>query len=110
MIFKEVLQTGVRMMQLLINIDETDKQEIDKLLKGKGIALLDNAQLIKIAVLAIFHGTPLPKGHGDLKDMKNLRYVFDLTTEEHLYSGKDIERAVKSMIPIIKADRSEVIK
>lgn len=57
----------------------------------------------------IAFGTPLPKSHGDLKDMGNLQYVFDLTREEPIYSGKDIERAIKSMKSIIEAD-SEVEK
>ena len=51
----------------------------------------------------------LPKGHGVLKDMGNLQYVFDLTREDPIYSGKDIERAIKSMKSIIEADtESEV--
>ena len=53
----------------------------------------------------IRNGTPLPKGHGDLKDMGNLQYVFDLTREDPIYSGKDIERAIKSMTSIIEADK-----
>lgn len=56
---------------------------------------------------AIKNGVPIPKGHGDLKDMGNLQYVFDLTREDSIYSGKDIERAIKSMKTIIEADRSE---
>ena len=54
---------------------------------------------------AIRNGTVLPKGHGNLKDMGNLKYVFDLTKEDTIYSGKDIERAIKSMKTIIEADR-----
>ena len=57
--------------------------------------------------VAIVNGKILPKGHGDLKDMGNLQYVFDLTREDTIYSGKDIGRAVKSMKSIIEADRSE---
>lgn len=54
---------------------------------------------------AIKNGISLPKGHGDLKDMGNLQYVFDLTREDSIYSGKDIEQAVKSMKSIIEADK-----
>lgn len=50
------------------------------------------------------NGVTLPKWHGDLKDMGNLPYVFDLTREDSIYSGKDIERAIKSMTTIIEAD------
>ena len=49
----------------------------------------------------------LPKGHGDLKDMGNLQYVFDLTRENPIYSGRDIERAIKSMKTIVEADKAE---
>ena len=54
---------------------------------------------------AVRDGTPLPKGHGDLKDMGNLQYVFDLTRDDPIYSGKDIERAIKSMKSIIEKDK-----
>lgn len=46
----------------------------------------------------IKNGTPLPKGHGDLKDMGNLQYVFDLTREDPIYSGKDIVRAIAIIV------------
>ena len=52
-------------------------------------------------------GVVLPEGHGDLKDIGNLKYVFDLTKEEPVYSGKDIERAIKSMTTIVEADKTE---
>ena len=55
----------------------------------------------------IKNGILLPKEHGDLKNMSNLQYVFDLTREDPIYSGKDIERAIKSMKSIIKADKTE---
>lgn len=54
---------------------------------------------------AIQNGIVLPKGHGDLKDMGILKYVFDLTREDNIYSGKDIERAIKAMKSIIEADK-----
>ena len=50
-------------------------------------------------------GILLQKGHGDLKDMSNLKYVFDLTREDPIYSGKDIKQAVNSMKSIIEADK-----
>lgn len=46
----------------------------------------------------------LPKGHGNLKDMGNLKYIFDLTREDAVYSGKDIEWAIKRLTTIIEAD------
>ena len=56
---------------------------------------------------AFKNGILLPKGHGELKDMGNFQYIFDLTREDHIYSGKDIERAVKSMKSIVEADKAE---
>ena len=53
----------------------------------------------------VMRGTPLPKGHGDLKDIGNLKYVFDLTKDDPIYSGKDIEQAVKSMKTIVPKDK-----
>ena len=54
----------------------------------------------------IKNGTPLPERHGDLKDMGNLKYVLDLTREDFIYSGKEIERAVKSMTTIVKSNKA----
>jgi hypothetical protein len=88
-------------MQILVEIDETDKQEIDKLLKGRGLLLLDNAQLIKRAVLAVFHGTPLPKGHGRIADIDK---VLEEMKATRTY---DIPFALERVKPIIEADRSE---
>ena len=78
------------------------KKEYDRI-KTSGDIVYDD-WIIDVA-RAIAHGTVLPKDHGDLKDMGNLQYVFDLTREDFIYSGKDIERAIKSMKTIIKADR-----
>ncbi len=55
---------------------------------------------------AIKNGVKLPKGHGNLKDMGNLPYVFDLTREDFIYSGKDIERAINSMTTVVEADKN----
>lgn len=59
---------------------------------------------------AIKNGIPLPKGHGNLKDMGNLPYIFDLTRDDPIYSGTDIERAVNSMKSIIEADSKNKAK
>jgi len=59
---------------------------------------------------AVANGTPLPERHGDLKDMGNLKYMFDLTREDFIYSGKEIERTVKSMTTIIKSNKEEQTK
>jgi hypothetical protein len=96
----------IRKMQIIIEIDEKDKQYLDKCLKGKGLAFLDNAQLIKRVVLAIFHGNPLPKGYGRLGDLDALReevYSWDMNDYDRL----DFVDAIDNAPTIIEADRSE---
>lgn len=56
---------------------------------------------------AIKNGIPIPKGYGDLKDIGNLKYVFDLTRTDYIYSGEDIRRAMESMVTIVPADKDE---
>jgi len=60
-------------MQIVINIDTADKQYLDKSLKGEGLALLDNAQLIRRILLAVFHGKTLPRNHGQLVDYDEMK-------------------------------------
>lgn len=91
-------------MKIVIDIPDT---LYNTLMKNKGTDIeLDFTDRLMLECAAT-DGKPLPKGHGDLKDMSNLQYVFDLTREDTIYSGKDIERAIKSMTTIVEAD-SEV--
>lgn len=82
-------------MQIVIDISEEMYEEL-KYLNVHGFTTAVEE--------AVANGTPLPKGHGDLKDMENFLCMFDLTIEDPIYSGKDIERAIKSMRTIIPAD------
>ena len=86
-------------MKIIIDIDEYDYNNL-MLYKNHPVGLHWLEQ-------KIITGTPLPKGHGKLKDMGNLKYVFDLTKDNPIYSGKDIERAIKSMTTIIEAESEE---
>lgn len=83
-------------MQIVIDIPNLDWSKV----KNGSMA---TANLLN----AVRNGTPLPKRHGDLKDMGNLQYVFDLTRNDFIYSGKDIEKAIKSMTTIIEAESEE---
>lgn len=92
-------------IELVIKIPEEAKQSFDcaesnDLKSG----FYDHGGVIGYAIK---NGTPLPKGHGDIKDMGNLKYVFDLTQDNPIYSGKDIEWAIKSMVTIIEAESEE---
>lgn len=86
-------------MHIVINIPE---YEYNKICSGH----FDTNGYFKMNLKEAFRNAiHLPKGHGDLKDMGNIQYVFDLTREDPIYSGKDIERAIKSMESIIEADK-----
>lgn len=92
-------------IELVIKIPEEDYEMLHEMLKVlKEVPAYD---LTSRAYVAIANGTPLPKGHGVLKDMGNLPYIFDLTRENPIYSGKDIEQAIKSMTTIIEADKEK---
>lgn len=88
-------------MQIVIDIPERIYYGIEK-----GITV-NGSKASQILIDAVKNGKPLPKGHGDLKDMGNLQYVFDLTREDPIYSGKDVARAIKSMTIIVEADKEE---
>ncbi len=88
-------------IELVIRIDEEDfKKMKHNVAIGKPICSLSEPEMVS----KVANGIPLPEGHGDLKDMENFSCMFDLTIEDPIYSGKDIERAVKSMTTIIPAD------
>lgn len=82
-------------MEIVINISEEEYNKIKENDMG-----FYNGRFFQM----VRNGIPLPEGHGDLKDMENFSCVFDLTIEDPIYSGKDIERAIKSMTTIIPAD------
>lgn len=85
-------------IELVIKIPEEKYNQIINRYQGSNVRPKDYE-------IAIINGIQLPKSHGDLKDMGNLQYVFDLTREDPIYSGKDIELAIKSMKTVIEADK-----
>lgn len=90
-------------MEIVIDIPEEEYRWIKKSDKSSFADVASKECMLH----AIKNGTPLPREHGDLKDMGNLQYVFDLTRENPIYSGKDIEKAIKSMTTIVPADKEE---
>ncbi len=86
-------------MQIVIDIS---KRQYEWIKKHIGVTSYRTTEMLYDSVR---NSTPLPNGHGDLKDMDNLKYVFDLTKDDHIYSGKDIEQAVKSMKTIVPKDK-----
>ncbi len=90
------------MIELVIKIPETEIPKQQDIIEIP-LHFIDG----KVCEAGGYEFDVLPKGHGDLKDMGNLQYVFDLTREDSIYSGKDIEWAIKSMETIIEADKAE---
>jgi len=91
-------------IELVIKIPEEIR---NALVHNVRLSLENQSILDSYVKQAIINSTPLPKGHGDLKDIGNLKYVFDLTRNDPIYSGKDVERAVKSMKTIVPEDKED---
>ena len=64
-----------------------------------------------VLTIAVEHGTPLPKGHGDLKDVSKLHYVTmlsqNLKTGKHKHITVVRAKEINDAPTIIEADRSE---
>ncbi len=103
-------------MQIVIEISEEDKKELDDSIKGKGFSYFEKAKLIRKILFAVFHGKVIPKGHGRLKDIDKIEW-YGCTTEFYCphkdRECKDCDRAecsktqVDAIPTIIDADRSE---
>jgi hypothetical protein len=86
-------------MQIVIDIDEEDKQKIDRCLKGEGMEFRREFDLLKRIVLAVFHGQVLPKNHGPLIDQYELeKRRIDYVVDGHAESVKDCTEFFKMMI------------
>lgn len=92
--------------EVVIKIPE---EQYKYILKSDNSAFADLVSK-EMMMYAIKNGTPLPERHGDLKDMGNLKYMLDLTREDFIYSGKEIERTVKSMTTIVESNKEEQTK
>ncbi len=92
-------------MQIVIDINE----HLYKAIKTLGLVVEDRDA---VAVSeAIKNGTPLviPKGHGDLVDVNNLKHAFILwsTAVQGLFTDADIASIIYSSPIILKADKAE---
>jgi hypothetical protein len=98
-------------MQLVIDIDEDTYKDIKK---GKVYSSIRDVP--QESVLAIANGTPLPKGHGRLKDIDKIEWygcttAFDCPHKDR--ECKDCDRAecsktqVDDIPTIIEADKAE---
>lgn len=83
-------------MKLVIDIHEKDYQSI-----------LNSGQVPYGVVCAIMNGTPLPKGHGDLKDADRLLDGFYEYCKNGDFGYHQAEDLIKSSLTIIEADGGE---
>lgn len=89
-------------IELVIKIPE----EAYKLLKNEGVDWLGAEHILN----AVANGTPLPKGHGELKDVTNLmRGLYtDMKTIEETFMSSDVYKMINEECPtIIEADNAE---
>ena len=101
---EDMTKNMARTIEVVIRISEEDfKIMKHNIAVNKPLCSLSEPEMVS----KVANGIPLPEGHGDLKDMDNFSCTFDLTIEDPIYSGKDIERAIKSMTTIIPADTEE---
>jgi hypothetical protein len=99
-------------MQVVINISETLKDIADK----DDIKTFSHFMWQSILIDAIKNSTPLPKGHGRLKDFDKIEWygcINDFDCPFRHLDCKDCERAecdktqVDEIPTIVEADRSE---
>lgn len=89
------------MVELVIKIPE----EKFSIIKNKMYCGIYDPDLYK----AIENGTPLPKGHGDLKDANNLKHAFISWSMvvQGFFTDSDIASIVYNSPTIIEADTAE---
>lgn len=88
-------------MQIVIDICKDDFEEI--CMQARMVE--DTGSLFGRVRKSIFHGTPLPKGHGDIIDVSELEEIY--LNDESLEDIQDAIFAIKRVTPIIKADKAE---
>lgn len=85
-------------MQVVINIDEARFKDIRRIAE---VQIESNH--FKTAEQIIANGTPLPKGHGAIKDVSQIEIPM---CEDRSYE-KWVQAAINAAPTIIEADRSE---
>ncbi|MDT3387706.1 MAG: hypothetical protein LIR46_08110 [Bacteroidota bacterium] len=86
-------------MELVIKISKKDYETLINKNDSTTPSMIARMNLYK----ALKNGTPLPKGHGDLKDIDAINI-----DEEDFYEGADYVRAIEAIIDaptIIEADK-----
>ena len=76
-------------MKIVIDIDEKDYRDFQL-----QAVMLNPAEPSQRAKLAIANGTPLPKGHGALKDADKLAIAIAMMRDRGNYYGNEYEQAL----------------
>lgn len=87
-------------MQVVINIDD---EFYKRVMVYKGEQFPDNDDLLGALITAVNNGTPIPKGHGAIKDVSKIEIPM---CEDRTYE-RWVQVAINSAPTIINADRSE---
>lgn len=76
---------------------------------GHGTNLCGNyeKETAEMFFTAFKNATKLPNNYGKLIDSNNFQYMFDLTRDDPIYTGKDIKNAIKGMNGILKSNMEE---
>lgn len=91
-------------MKLIIDINKEDYEYIRE---NKGMHYTMTTGICE----AIFEGTPLPKGHGNLYDERDLKKIGNVYFREVITKDSNLEFHFSELIikatPIIEADKGE---
>ena len=89
-------------MKLIIEIPD----ELFNIFKKHGVMAFDyfNEYDKDQIAIAITHGTPLPKGHGRLKDIDKVERLLDLDKPDNAIA-KALKNIIESVPTIIEADK-----
>lgn len=92
-------------IELIIRIPEEfyeGLRKVDLMFKGQR----NGKTLAAVIFDAVANGTPLPKGHGDLKDMNEVEQLLDLKTPDNIIA-KALKNFIENVPTIIEADKEE---
>lgn len=92
-------------MQIVIDIPENTYKQIQALARNNYF----EHDICGNSMRRIANGTPLPKGHGDLKDANKLKHAFisGSMAVQGNFTDADIASIVCNSLTIIEADKAE---
>ena len=93
-------------MELIIKLDD----DIAKGIRGENDCKVEPREIVRsfqaTIADAIKNGTPLPKGHGRLKDIDTVERLLDLDKPDNVIA-KALKGIIESVPTLVEADKSE---